>query len=316
MAAVSEMTGLSIDYFASRVSHSRRRMRSRREIDIMLEVDGHDCSTALLIENKLDTAEQPKQAESYNEEAKFLVQDGRFGAAITVLVCPEQYMRNSPEFSKKFDCVISYERLRAMLQSRAAHETGEIAQRLIYRSELISQAIDKARRGYTAVPLAAVTNFTRSYVELLKELEIMLPPGPSMLKDAPSQSKTMIFAPLALPSWDFLPQTRLVHQLREANANICLYTWGDHFSHLAAQVGAALANTSYRVVPTINKRRGGRSGLMIVADTPAVDNLASFGSQRNSVEEGMRITAELANWFSDQEDQVRDWERSVASLVQ
>lgn len=107
-----------------------------------------------------------------------------------------------------------------------------------------------------------------------------------MLKNAPAESKTMIFAPSALPKWEFLPQTRLVHQLREGNANICLYGWGAHFSYLASEIATALAGTPYRLVPTINKRAGGRAGLMIVADTPQVDNLADFNAQRPQIEAG------------------------------
>src|SRR5690348_11719337 len=95
----------------------------------------------------------------------------------------------------------------------------------------------------------------------------------------PGESKTMIFAPEVLPDWEFLPQTRLVHQLREGNANVNFCTWGDHFTALAATVGGDLAGTPYQPVPTINKRTNGRAGLMIVVETPAIDNESGFDAQ-------------------------------------
>ncbi|WP_294239548.1 hypothetical protein [uncultured Sphingomonas sp.] len=313
ISELSLLTGAALSHRGGRVSHSRRRMHSRREIDVLLEIDGDDGRYAVLIENKLDTTEQPQQAESYRMEATALVTEG-FHKALTVLVCPEAYAAKAPAFAEKFDAVFTYERVLAVLKARAGSETGELALRLQHRAELMSQAIEKGRRGYQAVPLAAVGNFTRAYVAMLGELGIALPPGPSMLKEAPAESKTMIFAPSALPKWDFLPQTRLVHQLREGNANICLYGWGDHFSRLAGQMASALADTPYRIVPTINKRAGGRAGLMIVTDTPTIDNLADFGAQREQIELGMRATEALAAWFTTQRDECQAWAEHVAAL--
>jgi len=288
-------------------------MHSRREIDIFLEIEAGDGRYAILIENKLDTSEQPQQAESYRVEATTLANEG-FNFALTVLICPEAYAAKSPVFAGKFDAVFSYERVIALLRERAATETGEMMSRLRYRADLVSQAIEKGRRGYQAVPLAAVSNFTRAYVSMLGELGIALPAGPSMLKDAPAESKTMIFAPSALPRWEFLPQTRLVHQLREGNANICLYGWGDYFSRLAGEIAPALAGTAYRLVPTVNKRSNGRAGLMIVADTPVIDNLGDFDAQREKIESGMRVTKALADWFATQRAECRAWSDRVAAL--
>ena len=313
ISELSMLTGARLSHHNGQVFHSRRRMHSRREIDILLEILGVDGRYAILIENKLDTSEQPQQAESYRLEAAALAAEG-FDFALTVLICPQAYAAKSPAFAAKFDAVFSYERLLTVLRERADTEEGELAFRLRYRADLVSQAIEKARRGYQAVPIAAVSNFTRSYVAMLRELGINLPPGPSMLKDAPAESKTMIFAPSALPKWDFLPQTRLVHQLREGNANLCFYGWGDYFTHLAGQIAPTLAGTPYRIVPTVNKRANGRSGLMIVVDTPAIDNLADFDAQRKEIEVGMRATEALATWFAAQRNRCQEWVERVAVL--
>ncbi|GAA4019142.1 hypothetical protein GCM10022280_18590 [Sphingomonas swuensis] len=313
IAELARILGRQLSHCDARVSHSRRRMHSRREIDILLEVEGVDGNYVILIENKLDTSEQPQQAESYRSEASAIAADG-LEFALIVLTCPDAYAAKATAFAAKFDAVFSYERILSILRERAGTETGELTERLRFRADLISQAIEKSRRGYRAVPLAAVGNFTRSYVAMMSELGIVLPPGPSMLKEAPAESKTMIFAPSALPKWGFLPQTRLVHQLREGNANICLYGWGDHFSRLAADMAPAFAETPYRLVPTVNKRANGRSGLMIVVDTPVIDNLADFDTQRGMIEAGARATAGLAAWFAGKREEIQKWASKVALL--
>jgi hypothetical protein len=160
-----------------------------------------------------------------------------------------------------------------------------------------------------------VEEFNSKYVTLLRESGIDLLPGPSMLKDGrPGESKTMIFSPDALPKWLFLPQTRLVHQLREGNANINFYGWGRHFSRLAGFMAPYFAGTNYRPVPTINKRVGGKSGLMIVVDTPVVDNLLTFDEQREAVLQGMRITSDLRGWFLRNKLAIEEWAKVVENL--
>src|SRR5665213_1263711 len=289
---VASKMNTAIVFEASSVVHSKRRIHNRREIDIMLEMRGGGRRTILLVENKLDTSAQPLQAESYRGEAETYISHDEADAVFTVLVAPEAYAASAGTFSAKFDCLVTYEAVAEFLDRRAQKETGELASRLRHRHDLINQAITKARRGYQSVPMVEIEAFNAKYVGLLKEAGIELKPGPSMLKEGrPGESKTMIFAPEVLPKWPFLPQTRLVHQLREGNANVNFYGWGRHFSHLAALIAPALVGTQYRPVPTVNKRVGGNSGFMIVADTPMVDNLLGFDVQREAILQGMKVTA-------------------------
>ncbi len=140
--------------------------------------------------------------------------------------------------------------------------------------------------------------------------------GLSMLKEGrPGESKTMIFAPEVLPRWDFLPQMRIVHQLREGNANVNFYGWGDHFTALAGMMASDLAGTTYRPVPTVNKRANGKSGLMIVVETAPIDNLSGFDAQRDQILAGMKATDNLRAWIWSPQDATRRWAATVASRV-
>lgn len=304
---VAAAVGASIPAASSRVTHSRRRTYNRREIDICLEIGGGASAIYILVENKLDTTEQFEQAESYREEAAQLISSGAAKAAYTALVAPTAYLNQHRQFASKFDATVPYEAVAAFLAQRGTLG-GEVGGRLRHRAELMEQAITKSRRGYEAVPLAQIEKFNAKYVALLRPKFPMLKPGPSMLKEGrPGESKTMIFAPDVLPDWDFLPQMRIVHQLREGNANVCFYTWGDQFVTLAGPMGADLAGTPYRLVPTVNKRANGKSGLMIVVETPQVDNVSGFDAQTDAILKGMEATERIRAWVWEHKDAVRRW---------
>lgn len=100
---------------------------------------------------------------------------------------------------------------------------------------------------------------------------------------------------------------RIVHQLREANANINFYTWGDHFNELVAQISADLAGTGIRAIPTVNKRNSGRAGLMLVVPTPALDHFTPFDEQIESVRTGIVATRSLREWLVSHQVAVRGW---------
>ncbi len=314
---VTAELGKSLVWKDSTVAHSKRRLHNRREIDITLHLESEAGRTIVLIENKLDTDPQPRQAESYLEEVAALIACGEAQAVHTVLVAPQAYLGLASEFAGKFNLAISYEEIAQFIGDRSNREEGEVSVRLKHKQALLNQAITKARRGYEAVPVAEIEAFNAKYVSLLRDFGVRLEPGPSMLKvGRPVESKTMIFAPAALPKWSFLPQTRLVHQLREGNANINFHGWGGLFTRLASVMAADLSGTPYRPVPTVNKRAGGNSGLMLVADTPPIDNLQSFEEQQNRILEGARITGGLRDWFVDNKNAIERWAREAASFSQ
>lgn len=294
------------------VFHSTRRMHNRREIDISVDVSTGAGRILLLVENKLDTDEQPDQAKSYQEEASLRAPE--YQSVLTVLVCPEHYIESHPRFASAFEKTVPYEAVCQHFKGRIRSEIEEISARCSHRANMIEQAIGKSRRGYVQVVHPGKRAFSSKYVALLEELQSPLIPGPSMKKDSGAESVTMIFAPNTLPKWSFLPQMRIVHQLREANANINFYTWGDHFPNLAQAMAPALQGTGFRLVPTVNKRKGGRSGLMIVAETPKIDQFADFEHQRDAVIQGIRTTETLRDWLLDHRNEVETWSRAVAQL--
>jgi len=294
----------------SEIVHSKRRTHTRREIDLCLNLTTDIGDRAcLLIENKLEADDQPRQAESYREEAEILITQGRAQRTATMIVCPTAYQSENPGFIAGFDNIITYEEIVSFLQAQANQEVHrELAMRLSHRCDLLRQAIEKKRRGYERVPVAVIGTFNRDYVDLCRKRFPRLTPGPSMLKpEAPGESVTMIFAAETLSKAAWLPQMQLVHQLREANVNINFYTWGDAFEAVALDLRKDLQGTGFTLSATVNRRKGGRSGLMVCIPTPTVNNQLPFADQTDAILQGMDAADRLRHWFLANQSLLRSW---------
>ncbi len=298
------------------VLHSVRRMRNRREIDIFLTVKNMEGENiGFLIENKLDASDQPDQAESYREECEHLVSAGEVNHSYAILVCPESYISVNSTFAAKFDAVVTYENVMEFMEKRMETEVGELAVRLAHRRNLMDQAVTKSRRGYEAIPVVEIDDFNSKYVTLCQRHFPGLIPGPSMIRvGRPGESKTMIFDPKTLTKYIYLPQTRIVHQLREGNVNINFYTWGNFFDDIATSIQTSLKETPFMVAATMNRRKGGSSGLMVYGETLPIDNLKPFDNQIPELLEGMKMVDLLRDWFEKNQMTIQEWSKQINEL--
>lgn len=315
-----EQAGLPNEIESARVLHSKRRTRSRREIDIFVDVQAASGErAALLIENKLDATEQPDQAESYREELDAIAD--QFARRAMVIVCPSQYAAQHSEFVAKFDAVIPYETLSGYFGSRKQH--GVEAVRMRFRRDLIDQAIGKARRGYAPVPNAVIGGFNAQYVALLAQLAPEILPGATMLKEAnPDDSVSMIFDHKR--SLGFLPEdirpSRFAHELGRGSTGRANYVavvfpgWGaainelrEEFEHDTVSIGARFsAKRPTKVRPN--------PGLVMYCATKPIDNQADFRDQMCAVARGIERAIKLRDWLQDSEAVLRRWQARVREL--
>lgn len=307
--------GIAVNVETSTVLHSKRRTRSRREIDIFVELclRGGERA-ALLIENKLDATEQPDQAESYREELERIAES--FPAAKMLIVCPQAYRAEHPQFTGKFDGVVTYESLAAYFDSRAGTLTGEAAARARFRRDLLDQAVNKHRRGYTPVPNEVVGDFNARYVALLAEIAPAIRPGKSMLKPAnPDESTSMIYDAVAtlasLPPK--LRPTRFAHELgrgQEHRANYAAVTfggWGAALARLKPVIDRDLAAMNPVVSAKPPTKVRPNPGLTIAVATPPVDNQQSFDAQRDRLGTGIERAAALREWMLANTSTLAEW---------
>ncbi|WP_422055199.1 PD-(D/E)XK nuclease family protein [Sphingomonas sp.] len=299
----------------STVLHSKRRTRSRREIDIFVDLlltDGGKA--ALLIENKLDASEQPDQAESYREELHRI--SGDYPTAAMLIVCPDSYAREHKAFTEKFDAVITYEEVAKYFDGLVGRTTGEPSARARFRRDILNQAVNKHRRGYTPIPNEIVGDFNARYVRLLSEVAPAIKPGKSMLKPAnPDESTSMIFdhaaSLAALPS--NVRPTRFAHELgrgQEHRANYVAVTfggWGAALPLLKPVIEQDLAELSATVFAKPPTKVRPNPGLTIACATPPVDNQQDFAVQRNQLVAGIRRALDLQDWLRSNISRLSVW---------
>lgn len=316
---MARMAGVESSIATWDVKHSKRRTRSRREIDIFLEITDLDGRrSALLIENKLDAGEQPDQAESYREELGAL--SAGYSQAAMALVCPEAYAAQHADFSGKFDVVVTYESVGRFFRELETEAGSDTVLRYRFRAEVLDQAVNKHRRGYTPIPDKTVGDFNARYVSLMRRLAPEIIPGPSMLKPAnPRESTSMIFDQAGslrgLPP-DIRPR-RFAHELgrgSDRRANYVAVTfagWGaalpsiqDTLTADAASIGASFASAT----PT--KTRPNPGLVMSVPSSP-VDNQHDFDAQAHMLEEGINTARMLRGWLLENSETLRRWKRLV-----
>lgn len=299
-----------------RVLHSKRRIRSRREIDIHVEVNpvGDDAPVALLVENKLSATEQPDQGESYREEVNLLKGASSFAASL--LVCPAQYQTAWPEFAEKFDAVVTYEQVSEFLHRRSALHDGEMQRRLAFRADLLLQAAGKLRRGYTPVPNEIVGSFSKSYIRLLAQLAPEIIPGKSMHGDAPpDESVSMIFdhqKSLAFLDEPVRPR-RFAQEFgrnKDYRANYVAVTfarWGVALPAVKKRLLADTAGTGFLFSAKPPTKPRPRPGLVMSLATPPVDNQGNFERQKQKLADGIMAAVRLRKWLLANQPLLHSW---------
>lgn len=299
------------------VKHSKRRTRSRREIDIFVEIGHRDGTrSAILIENKIDATEQPDQAESYREELDVLASG--YQRAAMIIVCPEGYRSQYATFTSKFEAVVTYEVVRDWFRDAEQEAGNELVLRYRLRAELFDQAIHKHRRGYTAIPDKVVGDFNAQYVSLLEKVAPGIFPGNSMLKPAnPRESTSMIFdqarSLAKLP--DSIRPRRFAHELgrgSDMRANYVAVTfqgWGVALPTIRSRLeaDAVAIGATFAAQPPTKSRPN--PGLVMMLPTAPVDNQGSFEAQRELILAGIRKAEVLRNWLIENQVVLAAWKK-------
>ena len=301
------------------VKHSKRRTRSRREIDIFVEIDHQDQTrSALLIENKLDASEQPDQAESYREELDAVASG--YARAAMIIICPEAYSARQAAFTARFDAVVSYESIATYLREVEREVGDDLVLRYRFRADVVDQAIHKYRRGYTPIPDRVVVDFNARYVALLAELAPELVPGQSMLKPAnPRESTSMIFdqAKSLAGIADSIRPRRFAHELgrgSERRANYVAATfagWGAALEAIEDQLTADTSESDAFFFAAQPTKTRPNPGLVMAVPTRPVDNQGDFESQRGTIEEGIGKALTLRRWLLANQDKIAGWQALV-----
>lgn len=125
--------------------------------------DNHQKTVVILVENKINAAFQPRQAQRYHERGKSYVVRGVCASHQTLLFAPQSYIASDPQ-RHGFDNALSYEKVLKWLVERPEMPG------LAVKQELLSAAIDKKRRGYQSAVDEAATSCWRDSAHLAQLL--------------------------------------------------------------------------------------------------------------------------------------------------
>lgn len=156
------------------------------ESDIVVLYDnGH----AILIENKIGAIAQKDQAKRYQQRGEKGLAFKFWHSFSTCIIAPENYLESTADV-RGYQAKVSYERIRDWFDR---HDS----ERFQFKKNLMQEAIEQNRRGYTTIPDARVTSFWRDYWEFASQNHPKLrmdQPG-----SKPANSSFIYFYPEALP---------------------------------------------------------------------------------------------------------------------
>lgn len=228
---------------------------------------GDSHRLGVLVENKIDAAPQPRQAQRYRQRGEYGVQHGQWDAFYTCIIAPDHYLQSRESISG-YDSKVSYEAVRDFLQvSRPG------CKRTHYRLQLLQWAIEQQRRGYTPRVDERVTRFYRDYWRFasMEFAELgMKEPGVK-----PKQSTFLYFSPPGMPR-----HRRIVHKMVNGYVDLTLSQADPDKATLEEKLKHLLAD-SLTVVQT------GKS-ISIRAHVPIVDHTREFDDQVSSVREALK----------------------------
>jgi len=244
------------------------------ESDVEIFVRVGDVTIAILIEDKVHAAAQPRQADRYRERGEGHVRAGRCKRFVTVLVAPQVYLKGKV---RGFDSAISYEDLVGGLE-----KSDGTSARSHFKATVLRGAIEKATKGYQAVEDAPVTRFWQRYWErsltVAPDLEMKRPGG------VPASSGFIYFRPGGIPT-----RTRLVHKMARGFIDIQFGGMAEKLADLRTRFGPSLE-------PEMRIARAAKSGVIRV-DVPKLRPTYDSEEQLENIDVCLRQATKLLAWF-------------------
>lgn len=223
---------------------------------------------AILIENKIDAVAQPDQGLRYKKRGEAGIEGGAWDRFTICMIAPQRYL-DCEQDAQAYDAVIRYENVIECFTS------SDDTPRSRFKAFLLAEAIEQNRRGYKAIPDGKVTAFWYEYWKLTRQIapELgMRDPGPK-----PAGADWPAFRPASLS-----PGLSVVHKWRQGTVDLQVSNAADKIEKLAQE----FQDTEFEVIPT------GKSA-SIRLRVSALSRFASFASQSNAAQEGIRAALKL-----------------------
>jgi hypothetical protein len=271
--------------------------------DLRVVVDLGLIRLALLVAIRF--AHRPSLARRAREAAAQMAASGKAAIAASVWLTTAAAAAEATGADLGYDQVVTLDSVIRELRHEAACAAYELKRRREFQVELLEAAAGSAAAA-SAAPADGRDAFWTRYVALVADRAPTL--GIEEARMAQDTARGMlVFDPDTLPRWSFMPVVRLAHHLREGIASILIHDWGEDIDGLAQVMQPAMDGTRYHLTLAPGRFPGAKPGVMIVAETPALDPSAPFDGQRRAA---MRCVAEidaLRGWFASRKGVARYW---------
>ena len=245
------------------------------ESDLALIVKAAGAAHAILVENKIDAAPQPAQAERYRLRGTAGIEVGKWASFASCLVAPAKYL-TSDRNTKDYNAIISYEEIQDCIRG----SVNDPARRE-FKEFILTEAIEQHRRGYVARADAQVTRFFTDYWEFAESVfpELKF----SHIPSRPSGSTWAEFRPSPIQKGRIIR-----HKVTEGFVDLQIPDCGSQVDELNA-LNQNIRSEGLRFVQT-NKSASLRF------EVPRMDVRGEFQSQRNIALAAMKAAFLLMNF--------------------
>ncbi|MBC7188052.1 MAG: hypothetical protein H5U38_13590 [Calditrichaeota bacterium] len=268
------------DWFVTRVGLERPQVlegvarsvvTSKGESDLEVTFYREGCRTRVLVEDKIDAALQPRQAERYSQRGRDYISRGECDQIVTLLVGPKSYVDSVSGFQRR----LTYEDLVEWFSA-----SGD--QRSMYKVQLIKTAITRGENGWRMVPDAVATGFWQNYWKTASSIA----PGLRMPRPGskPATSTFIYFKPHQLRKG-----VKLVHKVPYGNVDL-------QFDGQAENVGQFVTRFQATLDAGMAIARAGKSLVVRIAVDP-ISLESRFADVEPSIHAALRAAQSLLQWY-------------------
>lgn len=243
------------------------------ESDLLLRVFRNGRRIGVLIENKVSAPEQDRQAERYHLRGIRCREQGKLDEYVTVMCAPQRYL-DALDSKSEYQHRFAYERI-------ASWFSEQKGPRAAWRYQIMLEAIEQGRRGYTMTVNAANTEFHRAYWEHLRKKH-------SGIQMAQPKNRGIRSTWIILKGLDFPKGVNMHHKLDQQVMEI-----GFSRRRIEEVLAAAKADLPDDIAKA---QKGGTATLAI--SVPAIDTNLGFATQLPKIEEALKAAYRLMPYAS------------------
>ncbi len=243
------------------------------EIDIFTIFHAAEHRIAILIENKIDAPERPRQPERYHETGEYLLKNKNFDQFVTCLLCPKKYLK---EGHQKYEYKIFYEELLEWFETQSDS-------RMQFKQQVIKDGINRAKTGYRPEPDDNTDRFFHYYEDLARdiqpELEYRKPKVPA------GGNSWVHFSPSVLPS-----KTSIIHKRREGFVDL-------HIPQIDIHEFSKLYENKLENNMTKHKKEKSVAVRIMVSRMPDLSNVEEPQRCKKEIAEALQAAGQLMKWY-------------------